>query len=400
MASSWHRWIVEHRAADDTEAGHLRAIRSLLDLGPQAADRATMTPGHLTASAFVLSPDLEALALIHHEALGRWLQPGGHLEPDDVDPLAAARREVEEETGLRDLDWLPGAPWLLDVDVHAIPPRPSRGEGAHRHHDLRFLFRARSTSLRAGEGVSAARWVPLDALDGVDTDDSVRRAVGRILALRAAWRDPAARRHAPATARNRGPIAQVLRRWCPPGASVLELPCGTGEHAVHLADALGVARWWPADLDDDALRSTLAHGLEAQARGEARAVSSPLRLDAASPVWWGVPEGAFDLVFSANLIHIAPWDAGCGLLEGAARALKGGGHLALYGPFHVAGAPTAPSNAAFDESLRARDATWGVRHLEAVVGRATEAGLRWRATVPMPANNLTVVFERPGATPA
>lgn len=395
MTRAWSRWIAEHRPADAAEAEHLQAIRALLALGPRAADRSTMDPGHLTASGFVLSPDLASLALIHHDALGRWLQPGGHLEPGDADPCSAARREVEEETGLTALDALPGRPWLLDVDVHDIPPRPSRGEGAHRHHDLRFLFQARSDRLRAGDGVSAARWIPLEAFDSVDTDDSVRRAVQQILELRAAWRDPASRLHAPATSRNRAAIGEALQRWCAAGADVLEVPCGTGEHAVHLADVLAVGRWVPCDLDDDALVSAMAHRLTAQAQGRARAVAPPLRLDAAAPTWWGVEPSSFDLVFSANLIHIAPWSVGCGLFDGAVRALRPGGHLAVYGPFHVAGAPTAPSNAAFDESLRARDPRWGVRHLEAVVGRATEAGLRWRATVPMPANNLTVVFERP-----
>jgi len=100
------------------------------------------------------------------------------------------------------------------------------------------------------------------------------------------------------------------------------------------------------------------------------------------------------------MIHIAPWEACLGLLDGAATVLgaataqlaRGGGILALYGPYRRGGAHTAPSNAAFDESLRSRNPAWGVRDLEAVVHEAAARGFTLEEVVEMPANNLTVVL--------
>lgn len=124
----------------------------------------------------MLSPDSAELLLIDHPSLGLWLQPGGHLEPSDRSIEAAVRRELAEEAGLVEIDLLPGSPWLLDLDVHAIPARPKRGEPAHQHYDLRLGFRARSYPIAAGSEVVEARWVALTDLDRIHTDASVRRA--------------------------------------------------------------------------------------------------------------------------------------------------------------------------------------------------------------------------------
>lgn len=99
------------------------------------------------------------------------------------------------------------------------------------------------------------------------------------------------------------------------------------------------------------------------------------------------------------MIHIAPWAACLGLLDCAASVLSaaGGGILYLYGPYRRAGAHTAPSNAAFDESLRARDPAWGIRDLETVVEEAVARGFTLEDVVEMPANNLSVVL-RHGST--
>ncbi|MCB9761914.1 MAG: NUDIX hydrolase [Alphaproteobacteria bacterium] len=154
----------------------------MLDLCEVPGDpftRAHFAPGHFTASAFVLSPDRSALLLIHHKKLGRWLQPGGHVDPEDPDLCAAARREAAEETGQRDL---PAAvPGIFDVDIHDIPPL--KGEPAHQHFDVRFLFQATSRAVTQTDEVAGVRWVPLEQVSLAESDESVMRAVRKIRRL-------------------------------------------------------------------------------------------------------------------------------------------------------------------------------------------------------------------------
>lgn len=164
--------------ADAREAGYVERFHALLDGEGDPFHRGHFVPGHVTASAFVLSPDGRDVLLIHHGKLHRWLQPGGHVEPDDADVLAACRREVAEEVGLRELELVHDG--LFDVDVHDIPPL--KGDPGHAHFDVRVLFRAPDRSFRAGSDALAARWVPLDAVSEDASDASVMRAVGKILA--------------------------------------------------------------------------------------------------------------------------------------------------------------------------------------------------------------------------
>jgi cyclopropane fatty-acyl-phospholipid synthase-like methyltransferase len=191
----------------------------------------------------------------------------------------------------------------------------------------------------------------------------------------------------PAAARNREPILVVLRRVLPPTGTVLEIASGTGEHAVHFAASLPGVTWQPTDRDPDALRSISAH----RASAELPNLVAPLELDVTAPAW---PVDRADAVVSINMIHIAPWAATEGLMAGAARLLAPGGVLFLYGPFRKDGRHTAPSNAAFDESLRARNPEWGVRDLRDVEALARRHGFELVETVAMPANNLSVVFAR------
>ena len=196
------------------------------------------------------------------------------------------------------------------------------------------------------------------------------------------------RRYAPATARNRGPILDVLRGALPAQGLVLEVASGTGEHIVHLAAALAPGLvWQPTDLDAEARASIDAW---VAAAGLAN-VRPAIRLDAASCGW---PVTRADAVLAINMIHIAPWAAAVGLVRGAARILAPGGLLYLYGPFRRQGRHTAPSNAAFDESLRRQDAAWGVRDLEPVAALASGAGFGEPEVVEMPANNLSLLFRR------
>lgn len=192
------------------------------------------------------------------------------------------------------------------------------------------------------------------------------------------------RRHAPATARNRDPILAVLRDELPASGTVLEVASGTGEHAAWFAAALPGLTWQPTDGDAASLASIRSW------TEDLPNVRPPVVLDAASDDW---PVDGVDAVFCANMIHISPWASGLGLLAGAARRLPPGAPLVLYGPYQT-GADTAPSNLAFDASLRARDPSWGVRDLDAVLAAAAAVGLDHTRTVTMPANNLILVLRR------
>lgn len=165
--------------ADATELDYQRRMLALAESGAASFSRDHYLPGHFTASAFVLSQDSTRLMLILHGKLGLWLQPGGHVEHNDVDLAAAARREVLEETGLSAVDFVIGAP--LDLDIHLIPAR--KEAPAHEHFDVRFLFRARDDIFEAQSDALAARWVPLSDLDGLQTDESVLRAVRKVRSL-------------------------------------------------------------------------------------------------------------------------------------------------------------------------------------------------------------------------
>jgi hypothetical protein len=192
---------------------------------------------------------------------------------------------------------------------------------------------------------------------------------------------------APAVARNRDPILAVLRDVLPAAGTVLEIASGTGEHAIHFAAALPHLVWQPTDPDAEARGSIAAHA----ARAGLANLLPPLELDASAPIW---PVTRADALASINMIHISPWRATQGLMAGAARVLPAGAPLYLYGPYRRHGLHTAPSNAAFDASLRARDPEWGVRDLDEVVALAAGHGLVLQRTVAMPANNLSVIFRR------
>ena len=195
------------------------------------------------------------------------------------------------------------------------------------------------------------------------------------------------KRHAPATARNRGPILDVLRPRLPADGLVLEVASGSGEHAVHFAANLPQLVFQPSDPDEEALAS-----IDAWAATSALANIRPaVALDATAPAW---PVGEADAVLCCNMIHIAPWSAAVGLVAGAARVLPDHGLLYLYGPYRRHGAHTAPSNEAFDRDLRRRNPAWGLRDLEAVTGLAEAHGFAPPEVMEMPANNLSVIFRR------
>ena len=192
----------------------------------------------------------------------------------------------------------------------------------------------------------------------------------------------------PSSARNREPLLAVLRRWLPGSGTVLEVASGLGEHAAWFAAALPGVIWQPTDRSEEALEILRARG---EVSGLAN-LAPPLVLNAAAPDDW--PLDRADAIVCINMVHISPWRATQGLMAGAARALNPRGLLYLYGPYREAGRPFAPSNQAFDDSLKAHDPEWGVRDLEAVTALAADHGLALTVRVEMPANNLSLWFER------
>jgi hypothetical protein len=199
--------------------------------------------------------------------------------------------------------------------------------------------------------------------------------------------DPAAKRHAPATLRNRDAIAAVLADWLPETGTVLEVASGSGEHVVHFAAAFPHLEWQPSDPDPAGLISIAAYRAEA---GLAN-IAPPRALDASAPEW---PIDRVDAVLCINMVHISPWQATLGLFAGAARLLAAGAPLILYGPYIEPDVPTAASNLAFDASLRARDPAWGLRDTDAVKRVAAEVGFAFAERRAMPANNLMLLFRR------
>ena len=198
--------------------------------------------------------------------------------------------------------------------------------------------------------------------------------------------------HSPAADRNKEPILTVLRRILGGRGSALEIASGTGQHAVWFAAALPGWTWQPTEADVSMLPVIASRIAEAGLSN----VRPPLFLDVMAPQW-PTPEApfreSFDAIYCANMLHIAPWAACVALMEGAARHLAPGGRLIAYGPYFEEGVPTAPTNLAFDASLRTSDPDWGIRRLQEVAAQARRTGLVLKDRHTMPANNLLLVFE-------
>ncbi len=196
-----------------------------------------------------------------------------------------------------------------------------------------------------------------------------------------------AKRFAPATERNRDAIADVLAGILPATGTVLEIASGTGEHLVHFAARFPGLIWQPSDYDAAGLASIAAWSDEANLPN----ILPPVLIDAAAPIW---PINQADMLLCINMVHISPWEATRGLLEGARALLPPNGALCLYGPYRRSDAPTAPSNLAFDASLKSRNPAWGLRAVEDVVDVARGHGLALDQLIEMPANNISLVLRR------
>jgi SAM-dependent methyltransferase len=208
--------------------------------------------------------------------------------------------------------------------------------------------------------------------------------------------EPDGRLDAAAFHRNHAPIWAVLQKFLAgKTGDVLEAGSGTGQHVVHFARQNPDIVWWPSDLHEAHLKSIAAWRTHAGLPN----IRPPLRIDLSDPQWGpAMQDGSVPptllAVFCANVIHIAPWRVAEGLFAGAGNYLRAGGRLFLYGPFKRDGKHTALSNAVFDTSLREQDAEWGLRDIADLQKPAERAGLALCEIAEMPANNLTLIFER------
>ncbi|MFS2109672.1 DUF938 domain-containing protein [Sphingomonas sp. Sphisp140] len=191
------------------------------------------------------------------------------------------------------------------------------------------------------------------------------------------------KRHAPATERNRDPIAAVLAGELPATGKVLEIASGTGEHVAWFAARFPALSWQPSDPDADALAS-----IAAWSEGLAN-ILPPLEIDASTGDF-----PAADAILCINMVHISPWKATLGLLAGAGKVLAPGAPLILYGPYRREDVETAPSNEAFELWLKEKDPRFGLRYVEAVSAAAAVQGLALARLVEMPANNLMLVYRK------
>lgn len=201
-----------------------------------------------------------------------------------------------------------------------------------------------------------------------------------------------ARKFSPTAARNRGPIGEVLSPLIPPKTRVLEIASGTGEHALHMCQLRPDITWQPTDPDSGSRASQNSWAAELHRQEAEGNMATSLNVDVTQPDW---PESvpSFDLIYCANMIHIAPWAAAEGLACGAQSSLPSGGTLILYGPF-MEGAETAPSNFDFDVSLKSRNPDWGVRDIQDVKHIFELHGFNHTQRTAMPKNNQILVFKR------
>ncbi|WP_164115026.1 DUF938 domain-containing protein [Sphingorhabdus sp. Alg239-R122] len=198
---------------------------------------------------------------------------------------------------------------------------------------------------------------------------------------------PEAKKHAPATLRNRDAIAAVLRTVLPNDGLVLEIASGSGEHAVHFARAFAHLRFQPSDASAEACRSIAAWVEEANVAN----ILPPVQLDVMQHDW---PVAKTNAILCINMVHISPWPASEALFRGSAAILEKGAPLFLYGPYISSEIITAPSNRAFDQSLKVRNPDWGLRDIADVDRLAARYGFVREAKMTMPANNFSLIYRK------
>ncbi|MFN4361646.1 MAG: DUF938 domain-containing protein [Hylemonella sp.] len=191
-----------------------------------------------------------------------------------------------------------------------------------------------------------------------------------------------------ASDRNKQPILELLLQLLPERGRALEIASGTGQHVAWFAAHLPHWQWQPTDVDGRMLPSIDARASEARLLNV-----QPARVLDVLQQPWPLGDAQYELVYCANMLHIAPPACGGALMQGAARHLAPGGMLVTYGPYLEDEVLTTPSNLAFDTSLRARNPAWGLRRREDLEALAWQAGLGLAARHEMPANNLLLVWQ-------
>lgn len=192
----------------------------------------------------------------------------------------------------------------------------------------------------------------------------------------------------PAAERNKQPILEQLLEIVPKSGGVwLEIAAATGQHAVHFAPHLPAYSYVPTDFDEKHLATLIKRQLVAEIPN----LAPPLCLDVTDEHW---PLARADVIYCANMVHIAPFQVAEGLFRGAARLLEAGKLLITYGPYKFGGVHTSESNERFDASLRERNPAFGVRDLVELRAVAEPLGFRCREPLPMPANNFLLVWDR------
>ena len=189
----------------------------------------------------------------------------------------------------------------------------------------------------------------------------------------------------PAADRNKSAIFSVLGPRLSRATRLLEIACGSLQHACFIAPQLPHLAWLPTDID----AATIEYGRSLSDRPAN--VAAPVFLDVHDTEW---PISDVDAIYAANLLHISAASVVEALFGGARSVLNQAGTIYLYGPFKRAGAHTSPGNVAFDQDLRARDPSWGIRDVEDVVRAARQAGFAHTDDIDMPANNQMLVFAR------
>lgn len=191
--------------------------------------------------------------------------------------------------------------------------------------------------------------------------------------------------HSPAAERNRQPIAEVLQKLMPKTGHFLEIASGSGQHVFHLASIFRNWTFQPTDANSESV-AYIATTLATSTYGN---IKKPLILDVSAG--WPTSQ-SYDVIMNANMIHISPWQTTNDLFQGAATRLSKGGFVFTYGPYFEDEVESAPSNLRFDASLKERNAQWGIRHLDEVAKVAGEHGFSLAERIPMPANNLSLVW--------
>ena len=196
-----------------------------------------------------------------------------------------------------------------------------------------------------------------------------------------------ARLFSPTAARNKAPIGEVITHHIPRRALVLEIASGSGEHGAHMCALRPDIIWQPTDPNAESRESQ-----DDWAKDCAGRVLPSLSLDTLQPNWTQhLPD--YDVIYCANMIHIAPWEAALGMVKGASQILKTGGTFILYGPFKE-GAETAESNLNFDKSLKSRNSAWGVRDIDDVKRIFAQSEFVFEDRIVMPKENRTLIFKR------